>query len=189
MDATVEGGAPFPLGATWDGRGVNFALFSAHATRVELCLFDSPAATHASACNALPERTHLVWHGFFPDVRPNQLYGYRVHGPYDPLRGHRFNLSPVICDALFNAPLYFSFNFLVVHVSLIAHRSFFGRWFAIRKMLLQLVKRKFMKFAQAVSVIDFTLSARSHVTLIHELKLAHALRLCGLGLLCMPLAR
>src|SRR5450631_3805649 len=76
-------GRPYPLGATWDGAGVNFALFSVNATKVELCLFDSPEATKESIRIPLPEQTHQVWHGYLPDVFPNQLYGYRVHGPYD----------------------------------------------------------------------------------------------------------
>jgi glycogen operon protein len=78
--------------------GVNFAIFSAHATRIELCLFDSVEATAESARIALPEQTDMVWHGFFPDIRPNQLYGYRIHGPYDPQRGHRFNPNKVVMD-------------------------------------------------------------------------------------------
>src|SRR5438876_9157652 len=77
-------GDPYPLGATWTGVGVNFALFSAHASKVELCLFDSPDATKESAGIPLTEHTDQVWHGFLPDARPNQLYGYRVHGAYDP---------------------------------------------------------------------------------------------------------
>jgi isoamylase len=91
-------GDPYPLGATWTGVGVNFALFSAHATKVELCLFDSPDATGQSACIELPEHTDMVWHGFLPDVRPNQLYGYRVHGPYQPAAGHRFNPRKLVMD-------------------------------------------------------------------------------------------
>jgi isoamylase len=91
-------GQPYPLGATWTGLGVNFAIFSAHATRVELCLFDSPDATAPSACVPLPEHTDMVWHGCLPDVRPGQLYGYRVHGPYDPNAGHRFNPHKVVMD-------------------------------------------------------------------------------------------
>ena len=84
-------GSPYPLGATWDGVGVNFAIFSEHATRVELCLFDSADAEVESLTIPLPEHTDMVWHGYLPDVRPGQLYGYRVHGPYDPHQGHRFN--------------------------------------------------------------------------------------------------
>jgi glycogen operon protein len=91
-------GQPYPLGATWTGLGVNFAIFSAHATRVELCLFDSPAATSPSACVPLPEYTDMVWHGYLPDVRPGQLYGFRVHGPYDPQHGHRFNPNKILVD-------------------------------------------------------------------------------------------
>ena len=91
-------GAPYPLGATWDGVGVNFALFSEHATRVELCLFDSPDAETESLTIPLTEQTDMVWHGYLPDVRPGQLYGYRVHGPYEPHRGHRFNPNKVVMD-------------------------------------------------------------------------------------------
>src|SRR2546425_4368383 len=91
-------GDPYPLGATWTGVGVNFALFSAHATKVELCLFDSPDARKESAAIELREQTDQVWHGFLPDTRPNQLYGYRVHGPYEPQNGHRFNPNKVVLD-------------------------------------------------------------------------------------------
>ncbi len=91
-------GRPYPLGATWDGSGVNFALFSEHATKVELCLFDGPDSTGESHRILLPERTHRIWHASLPDVRPGQLYGYRVHGPYDPAAGHRFNPNKVLFD-------------------------------------------------------------------------------------------
>lgn len=91
-------GRPHPLGATWDGLGVNFALFSEHATAVDLCLFDSAADTRESARIRLPERTDHVWHGYLPDVRPGQLYGYRVDGPYAPEQGHRFNAAKVLLD-------------------------------------------------------------------------------------------
>ncbi len=91
-------GRPYPLGATWDGAGVSFAIYSEHATRVELCLFDSPAAEKESIRIPLPERTDMVWHGYFPDIQPGQLYGYRVHGPYEPKEGHRFNPNKVIFD-------------------------------------------------------------------------------------------
>jgi isoamylase len=91
-------GAPYPIGATWDGQGVNFALFSEHATGVELCLFDRPEDGVESARLELPERTDFVWHGYFPDVRPGQLYGYRVHGPYAPEQGHRFNPNKLLLD-------------------------------------------------------------------------------------------
>jgi glycogen operon protein len=91
-------GSPYPLGATWDGVGVNFALFSEHATRVELCLFDSPDDESESLTIPLTEQSHMVWHGYLPVVRPGQLYGYRVHGPYDPANGHRFNPHKVVMD-------------------------------------------------------------------------------------------
>jgi len=91
-------GRPYPLGATWDGLGVNFSIFSEHATRVELCLFDASDATAESLRVALPEHTDMVWHGYIPGLRPGQLYGYRVHGPYDPAAGHRFNPNKVVLD-------------------------------------------------------------------------------------------
>ncbi|MEM7693907.1 MAG: glycogen debranching protein GlgX [Pseudomonadota bacterium] len=93
----VMEGAPAPLGATWDGSGTNFALFSAHATKVELCLYDT-AGRRETARIALPEYTHDVWHGYLPDVRPGQPYGYRVHGPYEPDAGHRFNPNKLLID-------------------------------------------------------------------------------------------
>lgn len=93
----VREGLPFPLGATWDGLGVNFALFSAHATRVELCLFDATGEQELERIE-LPEYTDEVWHGYLPDARPGQLYGYRVHGPYAPEEGHRFNPNKLLMD-------------------------------------------------------------------------------------------
>lgn len=90
-------GSGTPLGATWDGSGTNFALFSAHAEKVELCLFDADGVTETARL-ALPEFTHEVWHGYLPDVRPGQLYGYRVHGPYEPDAGHRFNPNKLLLD-------------------------------------------------------------------------------------------
>ena len=91
-------GRPYPLGATWDGRGVNFALYSENATKVELCLFDKTEDTKEAERIALPEHTDMVWHGFLPDVRPGQLYGYRVYGPYEPEKGHRFNDNKLLLD-------------------------------------------------------------------------------------------
>ena len=90
-------GKPYPLGATWDGSGVNFAIFSEHATKVELCLFDSTTGAEVSRIE-LTEQTDLVWHASLPDVRPGQLYAYRVDGPYDPRAGHRFNPAKVVVD-------------------------------------------------------------------------------------------
>ena len=93
----VREGRPFPLGATWDGVGVNFALFSAHATKVELCLFDDEGR-HEVERIVLPEYTDEVWHGYLPDARPGTVYGYRVHGPYEPQAGHRFNARKLLLD-------------------------------------------------------------------------------------------
>ncbi|MBN8873807.1 MAG: glycogen debranching protein GlgX [Rhodospirillales bacterium] len=90
-------GSPGPLGATWDGLGVNFALFSANATKVELCLFDDAGETELERIE-LPEYTNEVWHGYLPDARPGTVYGYRVHGPYDPEAGHRFNPNKLVLD-------------------------------------------------------------------------------------------
>ena len=91
-------GLPNPLGATWMGNGVNFALFSEHATGVELCLFNDREATEENVRIPITERTDQVWHVFLPDVRPGQLYGFRVSGPYDPEHGFRFNSSKLLLD-------------------------------------------------------------------------------------------
>ncbi|MCA1556912.1 MAG: glycogen debranching protein GlgX, partial [Acidobacteria bacterium] len=91
-------GQPYPLGATWDGAGVNFALFSENATRVELCLFDGLDARRETMRITLPEQTDQVWHAYLPEARPGQLYGYRVHGPYKPRAGHRFNPNKLLID-------------------------------------------------------------------------------------------
>jgi glycogen operon protein len=95
MTLRVWGGAPYPLGATWDGAGVNFALFSENAHAVDLCLFDDDGAEQRVR---LHEQTDLVWHCYLPDARPGQRYGYRVHGPYEPQRGHRFNPAKLLID-------------------------------------------------------------------------------------------
>jgi isoamylase len=91
-------GYPYPLGATWTGNGVNFAIFSEHATGVELCLFDNVEATQENIRIPATEHTDQVWHLFLPDVRPGQLYGFRISGPYDPERGLRFNSSKLLLD-------------------------------------------------------------------------------------------
>jgi glycogen operon protein len=91
-------GRPYPLGATWDGEGVNFAIFSEHATAVELALFASLDAPLEYARIPLPERTAFVWHGYLPGLRPGQLYGYRVQGAYSPWRGLRFNPHKLLVD-------------------------------------------------------------------------------------------
>jgi glycogen operon protein len=90
-------GSPHPLGATWDGGGVNFAIFSEHAEKVELCLFDDHGRRETARV-ALPEQTDLVWHGYLPDVRPGRKYGYRVYGPWNPESGHRFNANKLLLD-------------------------------------------------------------------------------------------
>jgi isoamylase len=97
LKTRVSEGLPYPLGATWDGLGVNFALFSAHATKVELCLFDAEGRRELQRVE-LPEYTDEVWHGYLPDARPGTVYGYRVHGPYEPEAGHRFNANKLLLD-------------------------------------------------------------------------------------------
>jgi isoamylase len=91
-------GRPYPLGATWDGAGVNFSLFSENATKVELCLFDNAEAQKETASIPLTEQTAQVWHNYFPDITPGQLYGYRVHGPFEPGKGQRFNPGKLLLD-------------------------------------------------------------------------------------------
>ncbi len=93
----VQEGRPHPLGATWDGLGVNFAVFSANASKVELCLFDEHGEREVERIT-LPEYTDEVWHGYLPDARPGTVYGLRVHGPYEPSAGHRFNPNKLLLD-------------------------------------------------------------------------------------------
>ena len=93
----IREGSPFPLGASWDGEGANFALFSANATSVEICLFDS-AGDKEIARVELPEYTNQIFHGYLPEVGPGAFYGYRVHGPYEPDAGHRFNPNKLVLD-------------------------------------------------------------------------------------------
>jgi len=95
MTIRVWRGSPYPLGATWDGAGVNFAIFSENAGAVDLCLFDADGTEQRVRLN---EQTDLVWHCYLPDVRPGQRYGYRVHGPYEPQHGHRFNPAKLLID-------------------------------------------------------------------------------------------
>jgi isoamylase len=95
---TVYPGNPYPLGATWDGEGVNFALYADNASGVELCLFATAQDEVESVKVKFVERSHHVWHAYFPDIRPGQLYGYRVSGNYDPQNGHRFNPSKLLID-------------------------------------------------------------------------------------------
>ncbi|MDF0488747.1 glycogen debranching protein GlgX [Sphingomonas sp. H39-1-10] len=93
----LEGGSPYPLGATFDGLGVNFAVFSAHAEKIELCVFE-PTGKREIARYTLPEWTDEVWHGYLPDARPGLLYGYRAYGRYAPEEGHRFNPNKLLLD-------------------------------------------------------------------------------------------
>jgi isoamylase len=105
MDMTVPSdlknrlreGLPYPRGATWDGQGVNFSLFSANATKVEVCVFDESGKTERERIE-LPELTSEIWHGYLPGLRPGTIYGYRVHGPYAPDEGHRFNPNKLLLD-------------------------------------------------------------------------------------------
>ncbi|MDB5191754.1 MAG: glycogen debranching protein [Segetibacter sp.] len=91
-------GKPFPLGATWEGEGVNFALYSENATGVDLCLFNTTEDTTEAATIKITEVSHHVWHIFVPDLQPGQLYGFRVFGPYEPHNGHRFNPNKLLID-------------------------------------------------------------------------------------------
>jgi isoamylase len=93
----IREGLPHPLGVTWDGEGVNFALFSAHANRVEICLFDEQGERETVRVD-LPEYTDEIWHGYLPGVAPGTIYGYRVHGPYEPDQGHRLNPNKLLLD-------------------------------------------------------------------------------------------
>jgi isoamylase len=93
----IREGLPHPRGATWDGKGTNFALFSAHATKVEVCLFDDKGEKELERIE-LPEYTNQIRHGYLPDVRPRAIYGYRVYGPYEPEAGHRFNPNKLLLD-------------------------------------------------------------------------------------------
>jgi isoamylase len=95
--ARIHEGFPHPKGATWDGKGVNFALFSAHATKVELCLFDSKGREELQRIE-LPEFTDEIWHGYVEHLTPGTVYGFRVHGPYKPEEGHRFNPNKLLLD-------------------------------------------------------------------------------------------
>ncbi|WP_207513921.1 glycogen debranching protein GlgX [Longitalea luteola] len=91
-------GKPYPLGATWDGNGVNFAIYAENAEGVDLCLFNSIEDDGETIKVRLKERTHHIWHIYLPDIQPGQLYGYRVSGPYKPLEGHRFNAYKLLLD-------------------------------------------------------------------------------------------
>ncbi len=140
----VSEGKPYPLGATWDGLGVNFALFSEHATKVELCFFDSPDSKHESHRITLPEYNAHVWHGFVRDIRPGQLYGYRVYGPYDPDKGHRFNPNKVLVDPYAKS----------VPRSVRWDDSLFGYKIGSKDLDLSMDKRDSAAYAPLAAVID-----------------------------------
>src|ERR1700754_4421240 len=93
----VREGSPHAHGAIWDGKGTNFTLFSANATKVEVCLFDSHGEKELERLE-LPEYTDQIWHGYIKDVHPGSVYGLRVHGPYEPDAGHRFNPNKLVLD-------------------------------------------------------------------------------------------
>ena len=95
--SALQAGQPWPLGASWDGRGVNFAVFSAHAKSVELCLFDAQGV-HETSRTALPGHTQDVWHGYLDGAGPGLVYGLRAHGTWRPDRGHRFNPHKLLLD-------------------------------------------------------------------------------------------
>lgn len=97
MSIKILPGRPHPLGATWDGAGTNFAIYSEYAEWVELCLFDQPNIPETARVR-LPERTTYVWHGYIHGLQPGQLYGYRVHGPFNPDEGLRFNSNKLLID-------------------------------------------------------------------------------------------
>ncbi|CAG5067596.1 Glycogen operon protein GlgX [Dyadobacter sp. CECT 9623] len=98
MNLDLRPGSSYPLGATWDGEGVNFAVFSENATKVELCLFEGPEAEAENVKIEIEEVTHHIWHVYVPGLEPGQLYGYRMHGPYEPENGHRFNPNKLLID-------------------------------------------------------------------------------------------
>ncbi len=95
---SIWSGKPHPLGATWDGEGVNFALFAERAARIDLCLFNSPHDEHPSVRITMPEQTDNVWHVYLPNLKPGQVYAYRVYGPYNPAQGLRFNPNKLLID-------------------------------------------------------------------------------------------
>ncbi len=159
-------GLPYPLGATWDGSGTNFALFSAHAQRVDLCLFDRGGKRETERIT-LPEYTHEIWHGYLPEVGIGQLYGYRVYGPYEPEIGHRFNHHKLLLDPYAKA----------LHGSLIWKDALFGYTVGSPKADLSFDKRDSASLMPKCRVIDpaFTWGGLPaphrpwHETIIYEL--------------------
>lgn len=136
-------GKPHPLGATWDGSGTNFALFSANATSVELCLFDE-SGTRELAQIPLGEYTHEIWHTYIPDIRPGQLYGYRVNGPWAPAEGHRFNRHKLLIDPYARA----------LHGQIHWHDALFGYQVGSREADLSFDTRDSAPFMPKCKVVD-----------------------------------
>jgi glycogen operon protein len=148
MNLRTWPGKPYPLGATWDGMGVNFALFSEHAESVELCLFDSVKSTREAHRIKLTEYTDNVWHVYLPDIRPGQLYGYRVHGPYSVIDGHRFNAKKVLLDPYAKA----------VARPMRWHDSMFGYRLGLRREDGEMDRRNNAGYAPLAAVVDSAFS-------------------------------
>jgi len=146
-DNPVWPGRSYPLGATWDGKGVNFALFSENAEKVELCLFDAKGHRETERL-ALPEYTDQIWHGYFPSVRPGDLYGYRVYGPYAPAEGHRFNHHKLLVDPYAKA----------LQGKLVWNEANFGYRFNSPKEDLSFDRRNNARFVPKAVVVDAAFS-------------------------------
>src|ERR1700744_2233479 len=97
LPTKLDAGRPYPLGSSWDGLGINFAVFSANAEKIELCLFDEGGRPKIARL-PLPEYDEEIWHGYLPHADPGLVYGYRAYGPYDPGQGHRFNPAKLLLD-------------------------------------------------------------------------------------------
>ncbi len=136
-------GRPWPLGANWDGKGVNFALFSENAEKVELCLFDGRGKKELERIE-LPEYTDQVWHGYLPDAHPGRLYGYRVFGPYDPMQGHRFNHHKLLVDPYAKG----------LSGSLVWHKANFGYRHGSAKADLSFDQRDNARYVPKCMVVD-----------------------------------
>lgn len=160
-------GRPSPLGATWDGRGVNFAVFSEHATQIQVCLFDAPDAPTPSQTIDLPQQTDFVWHGYVPGLKPGQLYGFRADGPYDPSRGLRFNKHKLLLDPYAKA----------IGRDLAWNDALFGYHVGEPRQDLSFDRRDSAPYAPLAAVVDSRFSWRGdrppripwHQTLIYEL--------------------
>ncbi len=160
-------GRPSPLGATWDGRGVNFAVFSENATNVQVCLFDTAEDVEPAHTIDLPEQTDFVWHGYLPRLKPGQLYGFRADGPYDPARGLRFNVHKLLLDPYAKA----------IGRDLVWDDSLFGYHVTDSRQDLSFDRRDSAPFAPLATVVDSRFSWGNdkplrtpwHQTLIYEM--------------------